>query len=78
MILYTIVPQEQIFPTEQAVYSKQQLIQYNGIPVIVEQEEDHSLRIVKVVSSDPSHFLREDCCPGTKISFLPQSQTTMI
>ncbi|MET3699530.1 YlzJ-like protein [Bacillus oleivorans] len=69
MILYTIVPHDQIFPTDQAVYSAQKLIEYNGIPVLVEQEEDHSFRIVKVVSSDPNHFLREDCCPGTKISF---------
>ncbi|WP_243296463.1 YlzJ-like family protein [Bacillus litorisediminis] len=78
MILYTIVPHEHIYPSNEAAYSKQKLIQYNGIPVLVEQEEDYSFRIVKIVSSDPNHFLREDCCPGTKISFFPQASTTMI
>ncbi|GAA0332271.1 hypothetical protein GCM10008967_23650 [Bacillus carboniphilus] len=72
-VLYTTVPHEQIFPTDSNVYGKQMMMEHNGIPVLVEQEEEgFSYRIVKVMSSDPSHFLRDDCCPGTRISFTPQ------
>lgn len=68
MILYTIVPQEQIFPTDMSAYGKVQTVTYQGIPLLVEVDEEQTARVMRVMSSDPQHYLDERCCPGTKIS----------
>lgn len=75
MILYTIVPPEHIYPQDFEALSGQMMMNYNGIPLLVEKEEGFSYRVVKIVSSDPNHFLRDDCCPGTRISFSPTSNS---
>lgn len=69
MILYTMTPQEQIFPEEQQEQSGQMMMSYKGIPVLAEQLDGTSYRIVRVMSTDPSHYLNAECTPGTKISF---------
>ncbi|WML49235.1 YlzJ-like family protein [Neobacillus sp. PS3-34] len=68
MILYTIVPPEQIFPTDMSAYGKVQTVTYQGIPLLVEVDEEQTARVMRVMSSDPQHYLDERCCPGTKIS----------
>jgi hypothetical protein len=68
VILYTTMPQELIFPTEQDAYGKQTMITYKGIPLLVELTDGQSLQIVRVMSSDPQHFLTDACIPGSKIS----------
>ncbi|EIJ81442.1 hypothetical protein PB1_00815 [Bacillus methanolicus PB1] len=69
MILYTIMPLELVFPSEDHEFSKQRTIIYNGIPLLVEFEDGHSFRIVRNLSSDPKHYLDSRCHPGEKISF---------
>jgi hypothetical protein len=68
MILYTMMPQELIYPTNEMDYGNQMLIQYNGVPLLVEQTDDHMYQVVRVMSSDPNHYLDNSCSPGTKIS----------
>jgi hypothetical protein len=68
MILYTMMPQELIYPTNEMDYGNQMLIQYNGVPLLVEQTDDHMYQVVRVMSSDPNHYLENSCSPGTKIS----------
>ena len=70
MILYTMMPQESIFPTreEQVTSSTQLMLSYNGIPVLAEQAGGMDYQIVRVMSTDPSHFLNSECMPGTKIT----------
>jgi hypothetical protein len=68
MILYTTMPQELIFQTLEAEYSKQTVIQYEGIPVLVEIDENHDYRVLRVMSSDPCHYLDHRCSPGSIIS----------
>lgn len=63
MILHTTVPQELIFPTEQDAYSQQTVVEWQGIPLLVEQSQQQ-YRVVRVMSSDPAHFLNEEICPG--------------
>ncbi|MGM0846709.1 MAG: YlzJ-like family protein [Bacillota bacterium] len=63
MILYTTVPQEMIFPTDEKAYSQQTIMEWQGIPVLVEQSE-HQYRVVRVMSSDPAHYLNEQVGPG--------------
>jgi hypothetical protein len=70
MILYTMMPQELIYPTAENEFGKQMMVQYNGIPLLVEQTEDNSYQVLRVMSSDPNHYLDERCCPGAKFSLL--------
>lgn len=69
MILYTMMPNELIFPEEQAQISKQQMITYQGIPLLVEYTDQHHVQVIRILSSDPQHYMNEEICPGSKISF---------
>ncbi|MEH7177157.1 YlzJ-like family protein [Neobacillus vireti] len=68
MILYTMMPQELIFPTEAESLTKQQTVTYQGVSLIVEQIDSQNVQVVRVLSSDPQHYLDERLCPGAKIS----------
>jgi hypothetical protein len=69
MILYTMMPQELIYPVENQEYGQQLMIQYDGIPLLVEQTSDNCYQVLRIMSSDPNHYLDSRCCPGAKISF---------
>ncbi|HEY2420988.1 MAG TPA: YlzJ-like family protein [Neobacillus sp.] len=69
MILYTMMPQELIFPNEADAYSNQMTITYQGIPLLVERTEQKNFQVVRILSSDPNHFMDDRLCPGAKISF---------
>ncbi|MGG1678683.1 YlzJ-like family protein [Neobacillus sp. NRS-1170] len=69
MILYTMMPQELIFPYETEPFQKQQMISYQGIPLLVEFTDQQNVQVVRILSSDPQHYLNERICPGSKISF---------
>ncbi|MGG3466690.1 YlzJ-like family protein [Neobacillus pocheonensis] len=69
MILYTMMPEELIFPQEAAPLQKQQMITYQGIPLLVEFSDQQNVQVIRVLSSDPQHYLDERVCPGSKISF---------
>ena len=68
MILYTTMPQELIFQTDELEYSKQTMIDYEGIPLLVEMDENKDFRVIRIMSSDPSHYLDERYGPGTILS----------
>jgi hypothetical protein len=63
MILYTTVPQEMIFPADQDAYSQQEVVEWQGIPLLVEQSQQY-YKVIRVMSSDPAHYLNEQICPG--------------
>ncbi|MHC8521833.1 YlzJ-like family protein [Rossellomorea sp. H39__3] len=63
MILYTIIPQEAVFATDPEVYASQMMIDYEGVPLMV-QKEEQNYRVLRVMSSDPSHFLDSRFSPG--------------
>ena len=67
MIMYTMMPEELIFPMSQDIYEKQQVINYNGIPLLVSKNEANELEVIRVLSTDPNHFLQTDMQPGAKI-----------
>ncbi len=70
MILYTMMPNELIFPYEKEDCQKQIKIIYNGVPLLVEPADPQTFQVVRVLSSDPQHFLDNRFCPGAKISLL--------
>lgn len=69
MILYTMMPQELIFPTEIEALNTQQMVTYQGVSLLVEQVDQQNVQVVRILSSDPQHFLDERICPGAKISY---------
>jgi hypothetical protein len=68
MILYTMMPHELIFPSEAESFSKQMTITYQGVPLLVELTDQQNFQVVRVLSSDPQHFMDERLYPGAKIS----------
>ncbi|MDR6997883.1 YlzJ-like family protein [Neobacillus niacini] len=69
MILYTMMPQELIFPSETEAFSNQQMITYQGVPLLVDVSDQQNVQVIRLLSSDPQHFLDDRFCPGAKISF---------
>lgn len=67
MIIHSTVPHELIFPVEASSFTKQSVVTWNGIPLIVERDEDQ-FRIVRVLSSNPADYLHADMTPGQYIS----------
>ncbi|MGG3913084.1 YlzJ-like family protein [Rossellomorea vietnamensis] len=63
MILYTMVPNDLVFPTDENEFTGQMMINYQGVPLLVQQEES-KYRIIRVMSSDPAHYLNDQICPG--------------
>ncbi|RSD27968.1 YlzJ-like family protein [Mesobacillus subterraneus] len=68
MILYTMMPQEQVFPPTQEEAVNQVMLSYNGIPIMAEWTDSHEYRVVRVMSTDPNHYMDPICMPGAKIS----------
>ncbi|WP_044893714.1 YlzJ-like family protein [Bacillus alveayuensis] len=67
MILYTTMPQELIFQTASTEYAKQQLVYYDGIPLLVRETETKEYEIVRNLSTNPQHFLQAKYSPGMTI-----------
>ncbi|MFK9095329.1 YlzJ-like family protein [Bacillus salipaludis] len=69
MILYTMMPNELVFPYEVESASKQQMVTYQGIPLLVDLADQQNVQVIRILSSDPQHFMNEMIYPGAKISF---------
>ncbi|GIN70413.1 hypothetical protein J14TS2_08880 [Bacillus sp. J14TS2] len=67
MIIHTIVPLELIFQGSEQEFADQQMITRNGIPLLVEQD-DKMYKVVRIMSSNPDDYLRNDLYPGALIS----------
>ena len=70
MIMYTMMPEELIFPINQEIYDSQQVINFNGIPLLVAKTETHEYELIRVLSTDPNHYLHIQLQPGTKITHI--------
>ena len=68
MILYTMMPEQLIFPTEINEFEKQKIISYEGIPLLVNMDEGQACTVIRVMSSNPNDFLNHKFSPGTKIT----------
>jgi hypothetical protein len=69
-MLYTIIPEEQIFPQEVET-RKTTEIELEGVKMLVELTAPNQGRIVRLLSSNPYHFLNPKCKPGEIVEFLP-------
>ncbi|MFA8438696.1 YlzJ-like family protein [Pueribacillus sp. YX66] len=74
MILYTVVPQEDIFSTGQLQeQNKEMTVAINNVQLVVQQKED-KWEIIRLISSDPNDYLNEHYQPGQLLSFKPYLQ----
>ncbi|MGD6816109.1 YlzJ-like family protein [Metabacillus sp. 84] len=67
MILYTMMPQELIFPTDNREPAAEKMAIVNGVEMIVRPCADASYEVVRLLSSNPNHYLQSECMPGQKI-----------
>jgi len=68
MILYTPVPQSEIYTTSSEEYTKFQSISYQGKMCLAEQQQDGSYQLKQLLSTDPQDFLDEQFTPGIYFS----------
>lgn len=68
MTLYTIVPQELIFPYDESQFAKQMNIDIKEGQLVIEAMENQQFRVVRLISSDPMAYLNENYTPGKMIS----------
>ncbi|MDV2685487.1 YlzJ-like family protein [Alkalihalophilus lindianensis] len=72
MILYTMMPHDQIFPQDESVYATQQVVNCADGQLIVEQVNASQYKIVRLMSSNPMSYLNPGYSPGTIIQAKPQ------
>ncbi|AGT31593.1 ribonuclease [Geobacillus genomosp. 3] len=68
MILYTVMPEHLMFPTDAAAYEKQKMVYYDGIPFLVQIVDTGEYEIVQNLSTNPYHFLNAKYAPGARFS----------
>nr|WP_246188239.1 YlzJ-like family protein [Metabacillus lacus] len=61
------MPQELIFPVESQAYSEEQIVTCQGISMAVRPCGDGSCEVVRILSSDPLHYLQSEFSPGQKL-----------
>ncbi len=68
MILYTILPNEAVFPTDQSAYEQQKVVEWNGVQLLVERTSLTECRVVQVLSTNPQDYLNESTQPGQMLT----------
>ena len=70
MILWSIVPTETIFGDLETkpIYEE---VEYIGMKCVVEKIDSAQCRIVKLLTTDPSDYLRVELQPGTILTYEP-------
>ncbi|MFD1777951.1 MULTISPECIES: YlzJ-like family protein [Fredinandcohnia] len=67
MILYTMMPQELIYPQTEMEESNFKYVDINGVSLAVSHAQNGEYTIERVMSTDPQHFLDGRYSPGQKI-----------
>jgi hypothetical protein len=71
------MPNELIYPVQEEMFGLQQLVVVNGVSMLVEKNEKEEYRIVRLLSTDPQHYLSEEYMPGMTLSMtLSNTQRT--
>ena len=70
MILWTVMPLDLVLLTEEHKPTYEE-ITYDDINLQVERTAEHEYRIVRLISTEPSHYLRQDLQPGSLLSYKP-------
>lgn len=71
-IIYTPLPPEVVLEGMDKEYPQCQEISYNGAKLLVEPYGPDKYKIVRLISTNPRDYLRNDLQPGTEINLVPQ------
>lgn len=71
MIHYSVIPSDVIFQGMDTFEPAYVEIEYNGIKMQIEPMKDYQARIIRIYSSDPQDYLKEQYTPGTVIAYSP-------
>ncbi|MFD2670041.1 YlzJ-like family protein [Marinicrinis sediminis] len=71
MILYTPVPLEQIWEGMDEQTEHFQEIEVEGITMQVQAVDARTATIVRIISSDPAHYMHPKLQPGCQVSYRP-------
>lgn len=69
-MLYTIMPEEQIFSMEVEVREVTE-VEVEGVKLLIELTEPNRGTIVRLLSTNPNHFLNPKYSPGETVEFSP-------
>lgn len=71
MIIYTTVPLEKVFEDMEHTPQLTEM-EIEGVTMLVQQQGPDQGKIVRLISSDPNHYLQSRYMPGQKIYFRPE------
>lgn len=74
-ILWTIVPQEEIWEDEAGPTGSAALMEvsYGGVPLLARRTPEGATVIERLLTTDPNAFLRPELTPGVVIPAFPVS-----
>jgi len=68
VILYTPMQLELVLEGfDKTKYPEYKEIKYKGVPVLVEKTDSGEQKIVKLLSTDPADYLKQEMLPGNLI-----------
>lgn len=70
MILYTIVPYEEVFQTSDDKSMNEMTVFVNNVQLVVRQQDD-KWQITRLISTNPNDYLDKRYQPGQFLSFKP-------
>ena len=74
MVLWTIMPIELVLQQDtDGKHNGYEEFNYAGSKVMVERVADNQCRIVRIISSNPNDYLRDDIQPGVYLTYRPES-----
>lgn len=68
MILWTIAPIETLLTDNQKMLP-QKVINYQGIPLLIESISPNQYKIVQILSTNPNDYMINSLQPGSCLSF---------
>lgn len=68
MILWTVLPLDQVMAGyDNQIYPEYETDQIAGIPVLMEKVGEGKKKVVRIISSNPDHYLNRSVYPGLVI-----------
>ncbi|EEM02351.1 hypothetical protein bmyco0003_57160 [Bacillus pseudomycoides] len=61
------MPEQLVYQADYSQYEQQKIVNVNGVEMIVFEEGSQYYSVVRVLSTNPSHYLQYE--PGQKITF---------
>lgn len=75
-IIYTPLPIELILEGIEKDGPEYREIEVEGAKLLVEQQSFDQCRVVRLISTDPRDYLKNEYQPGTQLQFVPVFEST--